>query len=40
VHFTNAGAEEVARIASDALCPFLARRFPPHVTGSCGQAAS
>lgn len=40
VHFTNAGAEEVARITFDALCPFLAQRFPLHATRPCGQAAS
>jgi lysophospholipase L1-like esterase len=40
VHFTNAGAEEVARIAGDALCPFLARRFPDYAVRPCAPAAS
>jgi hypothetical protein len=40
VHFTNAGAEGVARVAFDALCPFLARRFPQHATQPCPGARS
>ena len=38
VHFTNAGAEEVARIAFESLCPFLAQRFPERGTAACPAA--
>ena len=35
VHFTNAGAAEVASITFDTLCPFLAQRFPRYMTRAC-----
>lgn len=38
VHFTNEGAARVADIAGDALCPFLAQRFPRYVTAPCKLA--
>jgi hypothetical protein len=37
IHFTNAGAQEVARIIAGSLCPWLARRFPGHVSGPCAS---
>ena len=33
VHFTNEGARELARIVSEDLCSFLAKRFPDFVVG-------
>ena len=33
-HFTNAGAQAVADILSEDLCPFLANRFPAHKTSA------
>ena len=35
VHFTNDGASELARIVSEDLCSFLAKRFPDFVAGPC-----
>ena len=35
VHFTNEGARELARIVSEDLCSFLAKRFPDFVVGPC-----
>ena len=35
VHFNNEGSAEVAAIAYDALCPFLASRFPDHKAADC-----
>jgi lysophospholipase L1-like esterase len=35
VHFNNEGSAAVAAIAYDALCPFLASRFPDHRTANC-----
>lgn len=35
VHFTNEGAVEIGRIMHEALCPFLAERFPTHQTTDC-----
>jgi len=40
LHFTNAGAEEVAALTFDSLCPYLAGRFPQHATHPCVKAAS
>lgn len=38
LHFTNAGADAVAGITFDALCPLLARRFPRYATQACPAA--
>ena len=35
VHFTNDGASELARIVSEDLCSFLAKRFPDFMAGPC-----
>lgn len=35
VHFNNEGSAAVAAIAHDALCPFLASRFPDHRKADC-----
>ena len=35
VHFNNDGSAAVAAIAYDALCPFLASRFPDHRAADC-----
>jgi lysophospholipase L1-like esterase len=40
VHFTNEGAQGVARIAFASLCPQLARRFPQFATQACPGASS
>lgn len=40
VHFTNAGAERVAEVVYDDLCPFLATRYPDHATAGCGRMPS
>lgn len=35
VHFNNDGSAAVARIVAGRLCPYLAARFPSHVTADC-----
>jgi lysophospholipase L1-like esterase len=35
LHFTTAGADEVARITARELCPFLARAYPEHAAQAC-----
>jgi len=35
VHFNNDGSAAVARIVAGHLCPYLASRFPAHVTAEC-----
>ena len=35
VHFTNDGGSELARIVSEDLCSFLAKRFPDFMAGPC-----
>lgn len=37
-HFTTEGAERVAKLVYDSLCPFLARKYPDYLRGSCGEA--
>ncbi len=39
IHYTNAGAQEIADILSQELCPSLAARFPEYRTGTGCQAA-
>jgi hypothetical protein len=39
VHYTNEGATEIGRILQQALCPFLAERFPAHRTKDCPASA-
>jgi len=39
IHFTNAGAQEIADILSQDLCPALAQRFPEYRTGAGCPAA-
>lgn len=34
-HYTNEGAEMVAAIVHESLCPFLAAKFPEHARGGC-----
>ncbi|MBM3527014.1 MAG: hypothetical protein FJX62_02890 [Alphaproteobacteria bacterium] len=35
VHFTVAGADAVGRLTAEALCPYLAERYPQHRAGAC-----
>jgi lysophospholipase L1-like esterase len=37
VHFTKEGARELANLAAVQLCPFLAERFPEHLSGTCPE---
>jgi lysophospholipase L1-like esterase len=36
IHFTNEGADRVAALVYQELCPFLAARFPDRLSRSCG----
>lgn len=38
LHFTNEGAEAVAHIVADELCPLLATSFPGQAVSGCGPA--
>jgi lysophospholipase L1-like esterase len=40
VHFTNEGAEAVAAILDEELCPLLAARYPEHAARPCPEAAA
>jgi hypothetical protein len=37
VHYTKEGAAEIGSILSEAMCPFLAQRFPEHLTQDCSK---
>jgi lysophospholipase L1-like esterase len=39
IHFTNEGAERVAGILHEGLCPYLAERFPDEAVGACETPA-
>ena len=40
VHYTNEGAVKIADILHETLCPFLAERFPDHLTAECMSTGS
>ena len=40
IHHTKEGAAEIGSILKQAMCPFLAERFPAHLTQDCSTGAA